>query len=363
MESHVLAYNVRLWRKQRHLTQAELAAAADISIQAVKKLESGSGKPRIGTLRAVSKALAVRVQDLLRPISELTAIRFRSKRVKESVRTFLLADVARRLEEYTFLEKLTETSVASRLGELRELCTSEDLGGSAVRVRDYLGLAAKGSISDIRLCLESAGIKVLVFDSRADGFFGLSVGEEDGGPAVVINTNSGISVERQVFSAAHEFGHLLLHPMAYDVGKSDEVEAEEKEADTFAGFFLMPEAAFEEAWQASKGLPGLDRVLKIKAIFGVSYKTVLYRLVGSGYVDDSVWARFNRAYQTRFGRKLGYKEEPFPLSPFVFSEERFQGLVRRALEDGEVSLDRAAELLRVPLEVMRQLYCSWESVV
>ena len=55
-----------------------------------------------------------------------------------------------------------------------------------------------------------------------------------------------ISVERWIFSAAHELGHLLLHPMSYDSSKHDEPRAEEKEADTFASYFLMPEMSFKK---------------------------------------------------------------------------------------------------------------------
>lgn len=45
----------------------------------------------------------------------------------------------------------------------------------------------------------------------SDDFFGLSIGPADGGPAVVVNVWDGISVERWIFTAAHELGHLVLH--------------------------------------------------------------------------------------------------------------------------------------------------------
>lgn len=52
-----------------------------------------------------------------------------------------------------------------------------------------------------------------------------------------------------------------------------------READEFASESLMREAAFSTEWDATSGHSPLSRVLKVKRIFRVGYKTVLYRLV------------------------------------------------------------------------------------
>jgi Zn-dependent peptidase ImmA (M78 family) len=100
----------------------------------------------------------------------------------------------------------------------------------------------------------------------------------NGGPAVVVNTWDRISVERWIFTAAHELGHILLHREAYHRSMANEEEQEEKEADRFASHFLMPEESFESEWAQTRGLPLIARVLIVKRIYRVSYKTVLYRL-------------------------------------------------------------------------------------
>ena len=128
-------------------------------------------------------------------------------------------------------------------------------------------------------CWKDAGVKVLRLPRATEAFFGLSVKEDDGGPAIVINTWERISVERWIFSAAHELGHLLLHPGAYDYRQEEEPMDEERQADEFASFFLMPQGSFEREWYDSSGHPLYERVLKVKRIFHVSYKTVLLRLV------------------------------------------------------------------------------------
>ena len=126
----------------------------------------------------------------------------------------------------------------------------------------------------------------------SDAFFGLSVAKEDGGPAVVVNVWDRISVERWIFTAAHELGHLLLHVGAYDVAKTEESREEEEEANQFASHFLMPQEVFALEWNEARGLPLVDRVLKVKRIFRVSYRTVLYRLSEQEAYGKAIWQKF-----------------------------------------------------------------------
>jgi Zn-dependent peptidase ImmA (M78 family) len=204
----------------------------------------------------------------------------------------------------------------------------------------------------------------------SDGFFGLSIGEEDNGPAIVVNSWERISTERKIFSAAHELGHLLLHKDAFDVTKYEENREEERQADLFAGHFLMPDGGFKKEWNDASGLHKVDRVLKVKRIFHVSYKAILSRLIEYGRADDLVWQKFNFSYQQRFNRKLAFKEEPEGISTepaglqkWDFYEDRYSRLVRNALENDKISLSRGAELLRLNLDDMLELLKNWESVL
>ena len=49
----------------------------------------------------------------------------------------------------------------------------------------------------------------------------------------------------------------------------------EEEANSFASSFLMPDASFQKEWKKTSGLALVDRVMKIKRIFNVSYRAVL----------------------------------------------------------------------------------------
>ncbi|MCY3795734.1 MAG: ImmA/IrrE family metallo-endopeptidase, partial [Gammaproteobacteria bacterium] len=167
--------------------------------------------------------------------------------------------------------------------------------------------------------LEHAGVKVLLHPTQRESYFGLSVSSEGGGPAVVVNTWDRISVERWIFTAAHELGHLVLHPHEYNRADTGESKAPEREADAFASEFLMPTTAFVREWDETRGHPLLTRVLKVKRIFRVSYKTVLFRLVESGRESKSVWAAFQAQHKAYFGATLKRAEEPRALEQSEFA--------------------------------------------
>jgi Zn-dependent peptidase ImmA (M78 family)/DNA-binding XRE family transcriptional regulator len=381
----VLPQNLRRLRDARKLSQAEVAERADLSRVAYGKIESGAAQPRVDTLMRIAAVLEVKLQDLLTESRSLKAVRFRALK-KMTSREQVLVDVVRWLEGYAELENLLGDRVGFRLenvgrGVAKKAMGSERARAAAQQARKSLGLGPTECIRDVcGLLEERAGVKVYPMRLASDAFFGLSVAEKEGGPAVVVNVWERISVERWIFTAAHELGHLLLHLAAYDVDKTDEVPEEEREADQFASHFLMPHEAFWNEWQEARGLALVDRVLKVKRIFQVSYRTVLYRLSEHESYGKGIWQQFQGAYIARHGKSLMKTDEPDALvaadfngaivepraagepkrlSSDDFVEDRLSRLVRAALEKEQISLSRAAEILELDLKTMRGWVASW----
>ncbi len=369
MNLQLLAQNVRRLRTAKHFSQSALADTAGLSLPAVKSIELAKSEPRMRTVQAIARALEVRLQDLFLPVRELQTVRFRSARRMQN-RGNVLAAVARWLDDFNYLEEILGQQLPFTLNEIRSRCSREHSTEAAELCRKKLGLKPREPIHDICGLLEQAGVKLLSVPMASDGFFGLSVGEEDGGPAVVVNVWERIAVERRIFSAAHELGHLMLHPDAYDVTQIKENKEEEQEADCFAGHFLMPNEGFRKEWGEASGLHWVERVFKIKRIFRVSYKTVLFRLIENEVVDSSIWMRFHQAYHQKFNRRLPFKEEPmaidstepFGLHRFDFFEDRFSRLTREAVEKDKISISRGAEILGISIEEMQDILRNWEAV-
>jgi Zn-dependent peptidase ImmA (M78 family)/DNA-binding XRE family transcriptional regulator len=368
-----IGHNVARLRLGHDVTQDEVASRAGISRLALGKIERGEVIPRAATLEVLAKVLGTSTAELVTAVRPLHTVRFRAPKVKG--RQQILAEVSRWLQDYSWLEHELKEVTRFPLDKLRSDRLKPE--GLAKRMREAMGLDPKEPIRDICGLLEDNGIKVLLLGKKSDAFFGLSVAEGDGGPAVVVNRWERISVERWIFTAAHELAHLLLHHGEYSRDESEEPKQAEHEADAFASHFLMPEPAFASEWEDTNGHPLLDRVLKVKRIFRVSYKTVLYRLVESGRVTRQVWATFQRQHAQRLGKTLRKADEPNPLkasefswnwsragepegvSEYDFIEDRLHRLVRAALERKVISLGRAAEILRITREEMRQLAADW----
>ncbi len=365
-------------------SQAELAEAAELARPGYRNIESGLTAPRVDSLMRVAAALGVRPEELLSPVRELRHVRFRADR-KMNTRREVLAEVASWLDDYHELEGILGCRAACPFEPVTESVKGYEPGrerakAAAAEARRRVNLGERDTIRDVCGLLEDNGVKVFTPSRASEGFFGLSVAEADGGPAIVVNTWDRLSVERWIFTAAHELGHLLLHLASYDVSASGEDKAEEKEADTFASYFLMPEALFEREYREARGLPLVRLVMKLKRIFHVSCTSVVYRIASMASDSRVVWTQFQTEYEKHMGRPLDMTKEPLgmgaqefrsgaPLAKIAdepdrlgsmdFVQDRLYRLVRQAAEGQQISMSRAASILRLDLKSMRGLANSW----
>ena len=368
-----IAANIARLRLDRQLTQEELSRKAGLSRMALGNIERGTVAPRARTLTAIGKALQVPIRNLVMPVRLLQAVRFRSQ-ARVHARAQILAEVAKWLDAYIQIESGLSASCPFRFKAVSQLGNPVKTAQAA---REAIGSGPEEPVRDICGLLENNGVKILLLERKSDSFFGLSVDARDGGPAVVVNTWDRISVERWIFTAVHELGHLLLHPTQYQRDVTKLPVRAEREADAFASHFLMPEAGFAPEWDETRGHPLLVRVLKVKRIFRVSYKSVLYRLVESDRETSDIWRTFQRQHRHYFGKTLRKTDEPMALDKSEFAwnwsrsgepeglsrhdfvEDRLVRLVRQALEQEHISLGRAAEILGLSREEMRRYVREW----
>ena len=353
-----VAVNLARLRDDRELTQAALAERLGWPRARVSKVERGLVDLDGPDLDRLAEALGTNWGDLYSEDRPLRTVQFCARENLRG-RAQVLAEVSRWIDAYRWLEAELDDTRPFAFEAARGL---PEPAAAAQAARRAAGLREREPIADLCGLLEANGVKVLRLKKERDSFFGLSVGEPDGGPAVVVNTWDRIAVERWIFTAAHELGHLLLHPADSAPDRPALPAAAESEADAFAGEFLMPEAAFARAWKAGHGQWLAPRVLKIKRIFRVSARTVLRRLVATDRADEGVWLRFQKDYRERYGKPLRTEEpEPFDTSEFAWDwkrstepatlsecdcrDGRLQGLVRRAIDRDLVSVRRVAEIL------------------
>lgn len=369
MENQILASNLKRYRSAKQINQKVLSKSSGISVPTIKNLERGKSNPRNTTIQKLADALDCKFQDLFNPVGSLQNVRFRTRKSLPA-REQILAHVSRWLQDYSFLEQALKDRQPYLLAYLPVgRNDGTDVRALAQEVRLRMNYDPESPIHDITRLLEQTGIKLMPYSYASDAFYSLSVGYEEGGPAIAVNTWSRISTERQIFSAAHELGHILLHTSEYCAEKAYETDEQEKQADDFAEYFLMPEESFINEWRQTSGLSLPDRVIKIKRRFAVSYKTVLQRLTHLGYADSSVFSKFKTDFEQHYGRKLTQKHveysegaEPYGLLHFDFFEDRLCRLVRQAEAEGIITMRRAAEILQTDEKVLEKQYREMQSI-
>lgn len=368
MKSEILAKNIKRARIAAGLKQIEVARKAGLTRLAYLNIENGKSEPRSGNLLKIARALDMPLAELFTAPPSFKSIRFRiSKNLstrEQNIREQEIYHLSRWLKNYMYLEEALHEHSSYKFADVK----TTDSKDTALAIRKLLRLDAKEPVDDFAGLLEKSGIKLYIHPFRwKENFFGMSIAQEEGGPVVAVNNSPTITIERQIFTAAHELGHLLLHPNSYDSSQMKENEAEEDEANEFASFFLMPQEGFEKKWEETKGLHWIDRALHTKRIFKVSYRTILHRLVLQGDADDSIHQKFSVDYNNKYNHNLkGHFEpqglqEPDGLVKADFMEDRLNRLVREALEKNIISLSKAAEILSKPLADMHELVRSWSN--
>ena len=359
MNINDIATNMKLYRKRQGMNQTELATEAGLSPATIKNIETCKGNPSAKSLVDIASALGIQIRMLLAPAPDLTNIRFRSQK-KLKNKKLIVAYIARWLKDYAFLEDLMNDKKESSIEDLRACCAGMTPEEAAKETRRFLNIKENEPIADVGEILEKLGIKVLNYKICVDGFYGLSVGEEDNGPAILINSDKGITTERKIFSAVHELAHLILHHGSY---KTEENEAtdkkEEGEANAFAGYFLMPDEAFKKKYNEYGGRGFVDRVFATRDYFRVSYKTVLFRLEKNG--EKQLYKKFNILYKMQYKKTLSKYAEPNGLPDLEIEDDRFMRLARKAFEEEKISLSRCAEILDISIQEMNERIDSWSN--
>jgi Zn-dependent peptidase ImmA (M78 family) len=356
--------NLRVFRKRSGMNQVELAEAVGLSRVSISNYESGKTLPNSTNLSELAAVLGVPLEALLRRTATGGSFRFRSDTsFKNDVGT--AARVQMWSEDYAHLEKVCEqvpyapeSVPCYDLNRNREL-----LKDVAAKFRRRCGLGDEEPVANLFATVERLGLKCIRRPIDKKGLYGVTAYSDEHGGFVFVNT-FGINIERQIFTLAHELGHLILHRPDFkkELGEPDKRNQEETEdvAHWFAGNFLVPDPAIR--WVGELDSPGLETIMRLKRDYRVSYMTFLRRLseVANNDYGEHI-KRFRGAYRKRYGKSLGTTDEPLQLLQEEFPEnQRYEALVRKALIQGKISTSRAAELVGLPLVEMRAKIREWK---
>lgn len=344
-------HRIRAFRQLRGLSQEELAQKVGVSRQSVAAWESGESAPSLQNLILLSRALGVSIETFLAKDEANFSFLFRAE--SPAMNRDVLAGCARKAKEYAELENI--------LGEAPELppafpghdAKPELIEKAARSIREWLGVSS-GPIGDVFDRLEDRGFKIF-FEAFPPDVSGFSAYSPDEGVAFFINRNH--PGERQIFTALHEMGHLVLHRNEYSSSEGfilPKDDPRERGAARFAAAVLLPpEAVREELHPVGQKLP-LPLLRQLKRKYSVSIRTFVRRAAEVGLIDENRADRYRKWLDVRFGPT----GEPDQFPPFVESP-RLKRLVILAYLQEKISRSRAIEFLGISALELDELVRDW----
>lgn len=323
---------IRAVRRQRHLSQVELARRVGIRAGPMNNLEKGRNLPSAGVLFRIASHLGVTVDSLLRPEGTLyvqaptVAVQCVRETADRNYGSYL-AESTREAEERPVLGE-EEFKILNRVAEaylaLEDLCGAPKrstipmyvpfepdgagLAGLVAHVRRLMGIGS-AVVFDYLELFENVGLRV-TFLRLPGETLSLSCYDEPNGNAFLFIRRR-MNAEKQVFRLLYELGRIYLHTRRRYGGEGRTAEGrrptggldDEHAARKFAALFLMPEEAVRTTVVQTGVRPegwSYELLLRLKHRFGVSAESFAIRLEELGLIESPHAERFKRRIRSHY---------------------------------------------------------------
>jgi len=346
MERETIGKRLRSARLMRGLTMDELIGQMQhkVSKNAISRYENGVMVPRLTVLEDLARVLQQPLDYFMRPVSVVVKyVKFRTKSaLPAKAIDSIQAQAIELMERYLETERLlmhNSSFVNPMAGTV--IHNAQEAETAANNWRQSWQLGEKG-LHNIYGLLEKHHIKVAELENTDEAFDGLAITINDDAPIIMLNKQ--MTIERRRFTALHELAHLLF---TFDEQHMSNDE-QEKACHRFAGAALMPCSLLQSLLGSKRESVLLDELINIKELYGISLQALMYRCVEC----DIISYRRHLTFKNWIADNL--KEEG--LGSYQGKEEtnRFELMVLKALDQEQVSLSKAADLLRMEVRQLKQ---------
>lgn len=378
MTQNDLAERLKRARLEAGISQAAAAEVLSLPRPTISQIEAG--KRGVDSLELVKlaklykKPLSFFLEEQVekREKKSVVAMLFRAE-TKDLTREdeAVINEFADLCRDYTWLERTLgyerRLTLPMRLRAARPRNKGEAIREAeqlANEVRKLLDLG-HDPICNIVDVLEQQGIRIVVRPLKNERFSGLFMEDEEIGPCILINASHRPS--RISYTAAHEYGHILLDKELRKRICDDDKDLVDVRADVFAAAFLMPAKGVEEFLsnlgkdKPAKKLLEASDIIAMRRHLGVSYQALLFRLMNLGWLSgkerdalESMSPHLNQLEQILYEEQETDFEHQYALKK-GFLPERYQYLALEAYRRDKISIGKLAELLRKNLYEVRDL--------
>jgi Zn-dependent peptidase ImmA (M78 family)/DNA-binding XRE family transcriptional regulator len=264
-----------LARMRRRLTAKALAEKAKLAPDTIYRLEKRLHVPDDETVTRLSRALSYPAEFFYGddpPEIDTEAVSFRSfSKMSAKERDAATSAGTLGLQLAAWVEDKFSLSPPN----LIDLSYETNSAAAAHTMRRYWGLGEK-SIGNMLGLLETQGIRIFSLSENTASVNAFSFWR-DGKAYIFLNNFK--TAESSIFDTAHELGHLVMHKHGDPKG----IRSSEREADSFASEFLMP----ENDVRARMPRPiTVDVILRAKERWRISAMAMTYRVHALGMISD-----------------------------------------------------------------------------
>ena len=323
-----------LARESRELSQSQLSSLISVNQATISRIESGSLPPAPDLVAAFAKALRYHERffgQTDRVYGFNSTVFFHRKRQS-------LADkVLRKLHAQMNISRM-RVSRLTRSGTLespfrfQHIESNEYAGGTtaAARMVRSTWMLPSGPVRNVTQAIEEAGGIVIGLDFGTRQADAVSEWVPPHPPIFLINCNSEIPGDRSRLTLAHELAHVVMHSFP---------KAEmEKEANEFAGEFLMPR---KEIKPSLYGLT-MAKLAELKRIWKVSMAALIQRAYELKTITDSQRRYLFINVAKRSGGRI---HEPLESEMPIEQPQVFDGLIKTHVDQLGYSARQLADLL------------------
>jgi Zn-dependent peptidase ImmA (M78 family)/transcriptional regulator with XRE-family HTH domain len=315
---------VKRLRLLRRWDQSELAREAGTSATMISQIEQGRVTPSSEQVAGIASALGYSEQFLRAEMNMLPTTRpwlrvYADASKREADARTALATVAAEWVRMLGLPPLPDLIPPFP-------CDVEDdeaIDDAAAELRHLAQIEPGAVVTNAMRAAERVGCVVLPLESELGRHLGMSV-RADRMPMMCI-AKCDVPGDRQRWTVAHELGHLVLHGQCAPPRDSNEASRMEKQAHRFAAAFLAPADALVETLDEVGGKVTLRALAGVKAVWGVSIKSLVGRYRDLGVIDTE----HARSLYKQISARKWSKAEPVDV-PIEAAQWFEQMLLRKA---------------------------------
>lgn len=343
--------NLKYYRLKQNLSKKELADLINVSPMAITYYENGERNPSMEILKSLADVLNVKISDFLD--SRQDNLNFvhgefrKNKKLSKKQQEFICESIEEYVHRFYTVIDILGGDILPTSPLTHQLNITGDIEKDAINMRRCLGIAEFGPVGNFIELLENKGIIIYLCHLDSDDFSGMN-GFINERPYIIVNDK--MSPERIRSTISHELAHLLF--IWDDFNNEKEIE---NLVTAIGGAFLFPyeDAIRELGIKRTKITKDMQYVCRE---YGISMYLLVKRANLCHIINDSI----AKDFYIKANQAGWKKQEPIRIEkeePMFFLQ-----LVLRAVCENQISIQKGAELLKMPYSFVEKQCFTEEEV-